>query len=331
MNFKFVTLKSLSGMRAFQALFSSGPYHAQHAEGQTSKGEGLMNGKKALRVVLDVLLTLMIVFEMFIQYTGWFLHEVVGFAFFATVVVHLALSFKWMKGTARLAKAGRMSGRQTALAVMGSLLGVTMVVLGVSSVAISGILESAGFVWPFGAYALWVTVHGVSSYALCALVAIHLAMHWAFLASAFKVPYNPERRQAIGAGVHAVAAVGAIALGVTAARQLIPASAIEAGASQAVANQPETSQADASQSDASQAAAPAASRKGSKGGSRSGSSTGSTGSTSSNSSASPSASGNSAGSSSSTTVTGTCTLCHKRCSLSSPQCDKPYQAGLISR
>ena len=43
--------------------------------------------KKTVRVIFDVLLTIMLVFEMFIQYTGNFLHEVVGFAFFATMMV----------------------------------------------------------------------------------------------------------------------------------------------------------------------------------------------------------------------------------------------------
>ena len=74
-----------------------------------------MNGKKAIRVVLDTALTLMLVFEMFIQFTGEFLHEVVGFAFFATIVLHLALSAAWVKKTARNAKEGKMTARRTAL------------------------------------------------------------------------------------------------------------------------------------------------------------------------------------------------------------------------
>ena len=172
-----------------------------------------MNGKKVTRVVLDVALTAMIVAEMFIQYTGTFLHEVIGFAFFATVVVHLALSAKWIKTTAKNASKGKMTARRTALAVMGILLTVCMVVLGVSSVAISGILADAGLVWTLGSYATWKTIHAVSSYALCALVVIHLGMHWAFLASAFHVPYDPSRRRAISTGVHATAALGALASG----------------------------------------------------------------------------------------------------------------------
>lgn len=192
-----------------------------------------MKAKKAIRVVLDTALTLMLVFEMFIQFTGEFLHEVVGFALFATVVLHLALSAAWVKKTARNAKEGKMTARRTALAVVGSLLAVIMIILGVSSVAISGILSSAGFVWPIGTYAMWATVHAFSSYALCALVVVHLAMHWVFLASAFKVPYNPSRRRAIATGVNTVAALGVLALGSTAVSKIAPQVASAASTDQA--------------------------------------------------------------------------------------------------
>ena len=181
-----------------------------------------MKGKKTARIIVDAAMTAMIVFEMLIQFTGEFLHEIVGFAFFATVVAHLALSAKWMKGTARAAKAGRVKGRQKALAVMGCLLGVTVIVLGLSSVAISGILASAGFVLPIGSYALWANVHAVSAYAFCGLVIVHLAMHWGFAASALRIPYDPSRRQAISTSVGAVAALGVVAVGIAAAGAFAP-------------------------------------------------------------------------------------------------------------
>jgi len=192
-----------------------------------------MKGKKAVRVVLDVLLTVLIVVEMFIQYTGVLLHEVIGFAFFATVIVHLALSAKWIKSTAGNAREGKLTKRRTALAVIGMLLAVTVVILAVSSVAISNLLVQAGFTWTIGSYALWATVHAVSAYALCALVVVHLGMHWVFLASAFRIPYDPSRRRAIGTSMHAVAAVGAVALGVMAASKAVP----YAGTAQAIGEQ----------------------------------------------------------------------------------------------
>lgn len=281
-----------------------------------------MKTRKHVRIALDVVLTFMIVFEMLIQLTGAFLHEVIGAAFFVTVVLHVALSAAWVKSTARNAKEGKLTARRTALAVVGSLLALCTVILGVSSVAISNILYSAGFVWPIGSYALWVSVHTASAYALCALTVVHLAMHWVFLASAFKVPYDPSRRRAISAGVNTVAALGVLALSATAAGKLAvqvagadvaPAASEDAGAIEA------------------EAALAAPSGKGTKKAKSSGSSAGAAATGASGSSGSSSSSGSSAssGSSGTSSASGICTLCRKQCSLSAPKCDKPYAAGLL--
>ncbi|HAM16478.1 MAG TPA: hypothetical protein DCP91_11620 [Eggerthellaceae bacterium] len=252
---------------------------------------------KTTRVALDAALSLMLVFEMLIQFTGEFLHEVVGFAFFATLVAHLAFSAAWVKNTARNAKAGKLTARRASLAAVGCLLTATTIALGVSSVAISGILASTGFVWPVGDYSTWAAVHTYSAYALCALAVVHLAMHWAFLASAFKIEYNPSRRRAISRGVTAMAALGVLALGATAAGKVAPQ---QAGAT---AKQPVTE----SNAGRGSATKPRAGGLPSAGDSADGSSISDNSSNSSD----------------------VCTLCRKRCSLSAPKCDKPYQAGLL--
>ena len=319
-----------------------------------------MASKKTIRLVTDAVLTAMIVFEMFIQYTGEFLHEVIGFVFFATVVAHLVLSAKWIAGTASSVQTGKLSGRRAALAVMGILLAITMVVLGVSSVAISNLLAQAGLVWTLGSYATWATVHAVSSYALCALVVVHLGMHWAFLAKALRVPYNPDRRRAIGVGMQTVAAVGALALGVVAVNKALPNAAL----AEASGN-----------SDSSDFSAPVDDVKEGQDTSSSGSSAPATGSTESDGSAgrsfkkkdkhfdssrqsAPSQSRESTPPQESESTSeqewepiasqdyesnsssndsddgssgdlGICTLCRKQCPLSAPKCNKPYEAGLI--
>lgn len=322
-----------------------------------------MNAKKTIRIVLDVALTAMLVAEMFIQFTGVFLHEVIGFAFFATIVVHLALSAKWIRSTAGSAKKGTMTARRTALAIIGILLAVNVVVLGISSVAISTILESAGFTWALGSYATWATVHAASAYTFCALVLVHLGMHWAFLASAFRVPYDPSRRRAISSGVHAAAAVGALALGVMAVNQIAPlgsgngnsgTTSADAGtdaAAQASGNSgfasPSDAAGDADNTSASSGSSSGSSQNGKGKGKTKGSSTPSSGpaatpssssptsastesSTSSGTASSPSqGSSGAASSDDSSSVSGICTLCRKQCPLSNPKCDKPYRAGLL--
>ncbi len=298
-----------------------------------------MNGKKTARVVLDAMLTVMIVAEMFIQFTGVFLHEVIGFAFFATVVVHIALSAKWIKNTASTAKKGKMTARRTALAIMGILLAVNVVVLGISSVAISTILESAGLTWTLGSYATWKAAHAVSSYTLCALVVVHLGMHWAFLASAFKVPYDPSRRRAISTGVHAVAAVGALALGAMAVNQIAP---LTSGNGNGNTTQTQAQNGTASNSSSSaSSSAHGGKRKdeiqgvpsntnGATGTSSSGAASTSNSPTSQGSAPSQSSSNGASGSADSlSTASGICTLCHKKCPLSAPKCDKPYREGLL--
>ena len=318
-----------------------------------------MNSKKVVRIVLDAAMTIMIITEMFIQFTGVFLHEVIGFAFFATVIAHVVLSAKWIKNTASTASKGKMTARRTALAVMGILLAVNVVVLGVSSVAISSILESAGFTWMLGSYATWKTVHAASSYTLCALVAIHLGMHWAFLASAFRVPYDPSRRRAISTGVHAAAAVGALALGVMAVNKIAPLNSENTSSSgngtatqaregnmfgsvnDSAGNSSSSSSASsASSSSSSNSSGPHHGGRDRDGMSSSSSSPSHSSSASpSDSSAqnsTPSQSGGSAGSGSdqsganaSSSASGICTLCHKECPLSNPKCDKPYRQGLL--
>lgn len=301
-----------------------------------------MKGKKAIRVALDVALTLMIVFEMLIQFTGEFLHEVIGFAFFATIIAHILLSMSWVKSTARVVKSGKLTARRTALAIVGALLAFATVVLAVSSIAISGILASAGFVWPIGTYATWATVHTVSSYTLCGLVVVHLAMHWAFLANAFKVPYDPSRRRAISTGVNAVAALGVVALGVTVAGKTLPQVA------SSVVDRESTGFSGDQLSDVSETAPVQATnevevqssghgKKSGKSGASSGASA--SGSASSGSSAAPQASDSTSEtattepsqstSESTSTSAAICTLCRKQCPLSAPKCDKPYAAGLI--
>ena len=293
--------------------------------------------KKTMRIVLDAMLTAMLVFEMFIQFTGEFLHEVIGFAFFATIVVHMILSAKWMKGAARAARDGRLRGRRRAHGVMACLLAATTAVLAVSSIAISNLLANAGFAWPLGSYVLWATIHGLSSYVLCGLVVVHLAMHWAFLASAFKVPYDPSRRQAISTGVHVAAAVGAVALGIAAAQELMPQQAVQAsGSTAASGDEPDGRQQFADVSDAPYEGPTGAAERKDDAESHAGrmqealpadvseaaEPAEGVGREYEEESEEPAAAAEEAD-------PGICTLCRKQCSLSAPRCDRPYRAGLI--
>ena len=176
---------------------------------------------KTTRIVLDAVLTVMMIAAMPVELTGIVAHEIIGFAFFAIIVVHLVFSAAWIKSAAKALPARKLGRRRAALAVMTVLLAADIVLLGLSSVAISELLAGAGLEWTWGTHHLWKHMHAATSWGLCALVCVHLAMHWAFLASALKVEYNPERRRAISVGVGVVAGIGAAVLGAFAVKSAV--------------------------------------------------------------------------------------------------------------
>ncbi len=167
------------------------------------------------RIIFDLLLTVVLLFEVLHQITGNMLHEVVGAAFFVCIVVHLTFAARWIKGAAGSLKAGELAKRQKRLAVIAALLAVDVIVLLVSSIIISETL------WGFGVNLtalnpgnIFYPIHTVAAYVLCILVLGHLSMHWITVADTLRVPYDPSRREAITSALNGVVMIGGIALGV---------------------------------------------------------------------------------------------------------------------
>lgn len=277
------------------------------------------------RVAFDVVLTIMLIVEMFFQLTGDLVHEVLGVVFFVSIAAHLALSRKWIAGTSAAIKGKRMTARRWMLSIMGILLALAMLALVVSSVMISQVLSSAGISLAVaGSGKLWYLVHVASSYLLCALVVVHLAMHWIAVASVFKVPYNPARRKAIGAAVNTVAVAGVVALGATGFGAAGDALAsVGSQASNASGSGSGTGTGSGAGSGTGEQ------RRRGHGVSAESSGQGAYGGGSSANGGTGSSLGSGSGSSSSSGSSGTCPLCPKNCPLSAPPCSRPYEAGLI--
>ena len=184
--------------------------------------------KAMKRMILDVSLTVMLIFEMFYQLTGNALHEYVGFAFFICILAHLFISRKWIYSTVESLGEKEMNFRRKVLAFIAFLLTVDMLLLGASSVIISNTFWNMGLDFSaFNPGDIWVPIHTATSYGLCIVVAAHLASHWSFLAKNLHIEYNPERRRAIGQAVNVAVGMGALALGVTGYSQVTQAIANE--------------------------------------------------------------------------------------------------------
>ena len=170
------------------------------------------------RIIFDLLLTALLLFECLHQITGNVLHEVVGAAFFVCILVHIGFASRWIKSAAGALGRGEMSKRQMKLGVVASLLAIDLIVLIFSSVIISQLLWDAGFDFTgLNPGNIWYPIHTVAAYGLCILVLGHLSMHWKTVADTLRVPYDPSRREAIASGVNAVVLIGGIALGITGA------------------------------------------------------------------------------------------------------------------
>ncbi|RVU98047.1 cytochrome b/b6 domain-containing protein [Coriobacteriales bacterium OH1046] len=170
------------------------------------------------RLGLDLVLTIMLVLEMFYSITGNTLHEAVGFAFFLGVGMHLLLSRAWIAGAIRTISSDTktLSPKRARLALVAGLLVADGALLVFSSLVISNTLYRWGIgLGALNTSALWATIHTASAYGLCVLAVAHLAMHWPLIAKSLRVAYDPSRRTAIGYAVGAAAAVGMFAIGNT--------------------------------------------------------------------------------------------------------------------
>ena len=302
-------------------------------------------GKSTVRIIVDIMMVALLVVEMLYLLTGNMLHEILGAAFFVTMAIHLILSRKMFSGMiANLrekGRAGNASKMNRARMVLDVLLFSTCAVLLVSSILISNILMSFDVDIAGGLYELFAMVHVAAAYALCALVVLHGALHWAGLFKSLRIPYNPGRRKAIGNAAIGVAALGMMAIGASSV-DVLRAHADQLKGSDED-GEPETESASTRNTIEGPLDDSISDVKESQSESRKGQSKRSLGETESGSEASPSnesrkprssddayakgtTEGSESGSGSDSSI---CPLCPKRCNLSNPRCNKPYRAGLV--
>ena len=187
---------------------------------------------------------------------------------------------------------------------------IDVIALGFSSIVISQTLWDAGIDFTaLNPGNIWYPVHTVSAYGLSILVLGHLVMHWATVADTFKIAYDPSRREAIGSALNGIVMVGGIALGITGVmRAGFQASDFSVNADDE--EEPNTVAQGYREVNAQ------------------------TGEYTNVSSFEAESISNDDGSSGGDTDAtdgdlGICPLCPRRCKLSAPRCERPYDAGLI--
>jgi hypothetical protein len=116
--------------------------------------------------------------------TGIALHEWLGLAGGAAVVIHLLLHWEWIAGVTRRFL-GRTSGAARLNYVVDALFFLDLVVISLSGLMVSqAILPLVGLTAPGGSF--WLVAHSLSADLAVVLVAVHAALHWKWIVNAVR-------------------------------------------------------------------------------------------------------------------------------------------------
>ena len=127
--------------------------------------------KLATRLSLDLVMTLLILFEFAYRLTGSTLHELIGLAMLSLFIVHGTWNWRWFTTLLK----GRYAGLRIVSVTINTLLLVTVVLMMASGVLNSDLLFSLTQV---ELDLLPRELHTAAAYWLLILVGVHLGMHW---------------------------------------------------------------------------------------------------------------------------------------------------------
>jgi len=135
-----------------------------------------------LFLLLDIGITLAMLALLSVALTGLALHEWLGIAFIAVLVLHLLLHWQWIAGAA-LRWLRSLSWQMRLTFLVDSVLFVTMTLVIFSGLVISevalplmGLTTSRNFAWR--------AIHSASSNGVLVLVSLHLALNWRWIVAA---------------------------------------------------------------------------------------------------------------------------------------------------
>lgn len=136
-----------------------------------------MNKKRALKLSLDFVMTVLMLFAFAYQLTENTLHEILGIALFLLFVLHHLLNRNWHKALFM----GRYRAMRIAFVVVNALLLLAMITMTITGILLSRDLFaflhlSSGF--------LTRQLHTFSSYWGLILLSVHLGLHWKMVLTA---------------------------------------------------------------------------------------------------------------------------------------------------
>ncbi len=129
---------------------------------------------KSVKILLDVVMTVILLLLIETDVTGLFLHELLGIFVMIMFLYHVFLNRRWVRGMSKAMKAKKATGKAKVMVGLNTLLAVSVLVMVISSLLISRELVPNTLVTET---MLWVNIHVYTGYALMILVGVHLLFH----------------------------------------------------------------------------------------------------------------------------------------------------------
>ncbi|CAM4026134.1 DUF4405 domain-containing protein [Lederbergia lenta] len=136
-----------------------------------------MNRNIAIRLAVDLTMTILMLVAMAYRITGNTIHEVVGLFLFLLFIAHNTLNKRWYKAIAK----GKYNIRRVLSITVNLLFVMSMVTIMISSLPISS------DIFPFisvNNQMIWREIHVLTSYWAFLLMAVHIGMSWRTIISA---------------------------------------------------------------------------------------------------------------------------------------------------
>ncbi|RDU22264.1 DUF4405 domain-containing protein [Anaerosacchariphilus polymeriproducens] len=134
-----------------------------------------MAKNKVLKIAIDIVMTVLMIFLMGYSATGNFVHEVLGITIFVLFVFHCILNYKWFKQLPAQLKRISFFSVQMVWIIVNLLLVIDIIALMISSLFMSR--EILNFI-QITDKAPWIFMHKITAYTAFILISIHLGLHW---------------------------------------------------------------------------------------------------------------------------------------------------------
>ena len=169
--------------------------------------------KTAIKIILDIIMTILFIALMDTAITGLNLHESIGLGICGAFLVHKLLNLDWIKRIMNKLHSKKAGNK------MKIMLAVDMLLLaGITLIVVSGIFISEVVFVQFDLQSAlpWKDIHIVSSYGTMILIAVHLGLHWKMIMKAFGRMFQIQKESRPGKIMLRIAALAIMVLGVKA-------------------------------------------------------------------------------------------------------------------